>query len=408
MALTGYTAGLITSERAKQEKEGRAQTQIIKQSEFLEWLDTRAERRDVLSGQASIGRTTTAAEEERTKYTKTKYKAGTRKEEEYIAVAEEEEDLRRAELSRNINTALRGIHTDQVNAASQIFSGIADDEEITDQNYDMLYQQASSVLGEGFLEGVGITETNTPQGREAVQILKNQTIHTQETLTKEHLMPLELYWKNKLAQAKAGGIKPESVLGKMQADQDSYIQEAMQYQKDSPMYNRAMSKYNLMQEQIDSYLGKEQAVSESKQEENFKSFITSTFPTFSEDLESDRASTETANIFIKNVYNELSNLYGERTAKHMLQRYYEYDANYWDDNKFVVRDVSGGVQYSAEVQANLETIDQTIRQLTGLRNLGVSGREILVQEILDREKRETEQLKKDIYEQTYPKVKTYE
>lgn len=404
----GYRAGQKDEQRYRGTEADIESVEIsntAKQADFLEWLDRRDVRDVQAEAQKSSARTIIGTEDERTKYTKTKYKADTRKGEEYLSVADEEEELRKVELERGIQSAIRGLRNDQVDALATVFSGVGHDEEMTEGIYSNLYNQAINTVGEDFLESVGVSDTPTIESIEAINALKNQSVHTQETRIREHLLPLELYWKNRLAQGSASGESAASILGKMMQDQEIYIQEAMQFPEGSPGYKRAMAKYSFMQSQIDAHLGKEQAVSESKQEENFNNFIIKTFPTFAADLESDTGDTVQANAFIKNVYNELSNRYGERSAKQMIQKYYRYDANSWDANKFVVQDTSEGVQYSASIEADIENVDTIIREFTGLRNLGASGQQILVDEILRREKEETEQLKKDIHRQTYPPVK---
>lgn len=386
----GYRAGQKDAQtfRGKEaDIRGKEISNAQANAEFIDYLDARESRVSSRNAQMSKDRTTTETESSRTKSTRQTNKADTRKADSYLDSADKQDELLDASLDRQIGSQLLGVHTDKVDAAAQIFGSLGEEgEAVSDENYSQAYQQAAGVLGEEFLESLGIGGENTPKAQDAMKRIRKQAVHSVDTQVKEHTMRLKNSLALDIAGAESGGRDPESVLGKMIYDRDTHLSNMAQSAPGSYMYKLSEQSYQAINEAIGSYQKEKGAIADEKEDTNFSTFLANAFPLLASDLEGDAADTEASNRFINSVYTQLRSYMGADASKDVIRKHYVYESNRFSKNGFKLKSGPKGTSDQASIYADIESIDDTMRYTEVLRNLGKSGREILREQALKMEK----------------------
>lgn len=351
------------------------------QAEFLHYLDTRKEAKNILKGQSSAANIIQQTEASEIREQNAGNEANALASQRQVDNAEGLDDLygttletgaatqeatgnkarrdianddemlaaERNSLVRQAQVDFLGRNRDEVNYMAEVLAPLGEQGqpgygEIDDQVYGAMVNQLTEVFGknaDGVFKKYGITATMSKQGINAMKAIRQTAVHNVTTQQQEHLAMLKGQIDSRIALAKAtGAYDAKSVIGKLMQDQQVWQEKALQAPQASWQQKQAIAAVGLFQDNINALTREGTAEASQRATEARDVTLKSNFPVMAAALASGEGGSEEAWAKLVSMQDFLRKNMTQQQTMEVLSRWYRYDSNTVMDDELVLNDTN--------------------------------------------------------------------
>jgi len=343
--------------------------------EFLEFMDTAKERRNILKGKSSSADIIQQTADSTIDETNARNAANQQTAERALALKEEKLYAERMALQNKAQTDMLGMHNDQINYMAKTLAPLGEEGtpgygDITDETYGSMLNQMKDVFGENadkIFEQYGITENMTEQSINGMKAIRTTAVHNVGIQQEEHMARLKGQIDLKIAAAKAmGSYDAKSTIGKLLQDQSMAMQEAMNMPPGSMQQQRAIASYELYETAIKSLMKEETAKADEAATGARDLTLKSNFPRLGTEFEAGNADAQVAWAKLVKMQDFLRNSgLSEEQTMTMLSRWYRFENNTIFSDELILREPQDVLRSSARVSKIMRQMLDTAETAAG-------------------------------------------